>query len=145
MQSGILSRSASLFANNGSLFHCKIMSDASKGLEKRTDRRLELSLPILLSCHIVQSKNISSTGVYFEVVTDTSKRYYIGQGVDFEIDAKTTTLLLPSKKIRLRGNGTIVRKTLIKSSRHNKVWGIALRFNEKLEIVYGYTDFSDTQ
>ncbi|MDR4498004.1 MAG: hypothetical protein MRK02_08830 [Candidatus Scalindua sp.] len=117
----------------------------SKGLERRFDRRLEISLPILLSGLIVNSKNISSAGVYFEAVIDNSKRYYAGKSVDFEIVAKTTTHLLPSRKIRLGGNGTIMRKTLIKSNQHNKVWGIALRFNEKLEIIYEDTDFSDWQ
>ncbi len=113
------------------------MSNNVMVFDRRLQRRLDLSLLILLPNHKVESKNISSAGVYFEMVTtDDSKGFYHGKSVSFEIVAETTSSMLPMRTIRLSGSGKIVRKTLLSSSLHKKIWGIAVRFDEKLEIVY---------
>jgi hypothetical protein len=111
-------------------------SNEVEGIERRLQKRLELSLLVLLPNQKVKSKNISSVGVYFEMVTDYNRAYYLGKSVKFEIVAETTSTMLPLRTIRLAGSGKIIRKTLISSSLHEKVWGIAVRFDERLEIVY---------
>ncbi len=47
----------------------KVVSDTLKGSERRAEKRLSLSLPIILLDQKVKSKNISPGGVYFEVIT----------------------------------------------------------------------------
>ncbi|GJQ58506.1 MAG: hypothetical protein SCALA701_13070 [Candidatus Scalindua sp.] len=111
-------------------------SSEAKCIERRAQKRLELSLLVLLPNQKVKSKNISSAGVYFEIVADYNRAYYLGKSVKFEIVAATTSTMLPLRSIRLSGSGKIIRKALIRSSLHEKVWGIAVRFDERLEIVY---------
>ncbi len=111
------------------------MIDPFKGIEKRLYRRLILSLPIKLLNQKVESKNISSTGVYFEVITDDIDQFQIGKSLGFELLAKTSSPMLPSRTIRLSGSGKIIRNDVLSSSQHKKKLGIALRFNKKLEIL----------
>ncbi len=54
------------------------MSDTLKGCERRAEKRLSLSLPIILIDQKVKSKNISPGGVYFEVITNDIKMYSPG-------------------------------------------------------------------
>ncbi|GJQ60838.1 MAG: hypothetical protein D8M57_08265 [Candidatus Scalindua sp. AMX11] len=117
-------------------------SNNVKGLERRLQGRLELSLFILLPNQKVKSKNISSAGVYFEIVTEYSKGFCLGKSVTFEIVAETTSTMFPLRTIRLSGSGKVIRKTPIGSSLHKKVWGVAVRFDERLEIIYDSIEFS---
>lgn len=112
------------------------MSKKAGGLERRLQRRLELSLLMLLPNQKAESKNISSAGVYFEMVTDDHKRYNLGEIVSFEIVAETTSVMLPLRMLWLRGSGRIIRKTLVNSNRRKKVWGVAVQFDNRLAIVY---------
>ncbi len=112
------------------------MADFSKRIENRSYTRLELSLPLKLLNHKVKTKNISSGGAYFEVVTDNIGLFPPGKMVKFEILAKTSALRLPSGMIRLAGNGTIIRNEEISNDQHGKKLGVALVFTEKLEILF---------
>ncbi len=103
-----------------------------KRTERRGDKRLERPLQITLLDHKVNLENISPEGVYFEVVTDNIELFSLGRTVEFEILAKTYTPVSPSGTIRLKGSGEIIRNNKI----GNKKYGIALRFNEKLEILF---------
>ncbi|MDR4504375.1 MAG: hypothetical protein MRK01_06215 [Candidatus Scalindua sp.] len=117
------------------------MPEEVGGLERRLHRRLDLSLLILLPDQKAESKNISSAGVYFEMITDYRKRYHLGESVGFEIVAETTSTMLPMRTLRLSGSGKIIRKTLIHNGLYKKVWGIAVQFDERLAIVYDPVDF----
>jgi hypothetical protein len=114
------------------------MVNFSKRIENRSYTRLELSLPLKLLNHKVKTKNISSGGAYFEVVTDNDNigLFPPGEMVKFEILAKTSTLRLPSGMIRLAGSGTIVRNEEMPNDQHGKRLGVALVFTEKLEILF---------
>ncbi len=112
------------------------MKKSSKGIERRFYKRREFSMPMMLSSHKVELKNVSSTGIYFEVVTDNAEYFCTEKSISFELLAKTSTPTLPGRTIRLGGNGNIVRYTLINSCQHKKRWGIALKFNDKLDILF---------
>ncbi len=109
------------------------MSGLLKRTERRVDKRFESLLQITLLDHKVNSGNISPGGVYFEVVTDNIELFSLGRTVEFEILAKTYTPVSPSEMIRLKGSGKIIRNNKI----GNEKYGIALTFNEKLEILFG--------
>ncbi|MCP5005847.1 MAG: hypothetical protein GY941_18210 [Planctomycetes bacterium] len=113
------------------------MLSETKGLERRLHRRLELSLLILLPGQKVESKNISSAGVYFEMDSDHyDDVYYPGRNVCFEIMAEVPSAALPVRSVWLSGRGKILRKTLINTAQHENGWGIAIQFNERLEIAH---------
>ncbi|MDR4498819.1 MAG: hypothetical protein MRK02_13005 [Candidatus Scalindua sp.] len=96
---------------------------------------MELHLPILILNLKVESKNISSTGVYFETTIDNSPLFQPGKKVNLKIVANTSLSMLPSKTVKLTGNGEIIRNTILSDSHHAKKLGIALRFEKKLEIL----------
>ncbi len=108
------------------------MPSLLKKTERRVDERLKNSLQITLLDHKVDLENISAGGVYFEVVTDNIEPFSPGRTVEFEILAKTYTPVSSSGTIRLKGSGKITRNNKI----GNKQYGIALTFNEKLEIIF---------
>lgn len=114
----------------------KIMTDPFKGKEKRHYKRLRLSLPIMLLNKKIESKNISSMGVYFEIIMENREQLRLGKRVDFEILAKTSSHMLPSRTIRLGGSGEVIRSVVITGSQEEKRYGVALKFNKKLEILF---------
>ncbi|MFQ5963257.1 MAG: PilZ domain-containing protein [Candidatus Scalinduaceae bacterium] len=110
------------------------MKNAAKGIERRAEKRLELSLPMKLLDNKVKSKNISPGGVYFEVIANDDKCYFTGKTINIEIYTTTSTRGLPSKLIRLTGTGVVVRTEKINSNKHAKGLGVALKFKEKLKL-----------
>ncbi|MDR4503862.1 MAG: hypothetical protein MRK01_03600 [Candidatus Scalindua sp.] len=112
------------------------MTDPFEGKEKRHYRRLGLSLPIMLLNKKIESTNISSTGVYFEVTMENREQFQLGKRIDFEILAKTSSPMLPSRTIRLGGSGEVIRSVIVEDSQKKKKYGVALKFNKKLEILF---------
>ncbi|GJQ58414.1 MAG: hypothetical protein D8M57_14695 [Candidatus Scalindua sp. AMX11] len=112
------------------------MTEPFEGEEKRHYRRLSLSLPIMLFNKKVESKNISSTGVYFEIITKNREQLQLGEKVDFEILAKTSSPMIPSRTIRLGGSGEVIRNVIVESSQDEQRCGVALKFCKKLEILF---------
>ena len=102
--------------------------------ERRFSRRLELRLPVVILNQKVESKNISSTGVYFETSTDNYHLFQLGKTVSLEIVANTSLSMLPSKTVKLSGNGTIIRNAKLDDNPQTKKLGIALSFEKKLRI-----------
>ncbi|ODS30452.1 MAG: hypothetical protein SCARUB_04433 [Candidatus Scalindua rubra] len=87
----------------------KTMPKLFKGIERRSDNRLDLSLPIKLLGHNAKSKNISSSGVYLEVETDVAEQFSPGKKITLEITANIYTPWLPSKTVRFTTKGVILR------------------------------------
>ncbi len=117
------------------------MIDLFDGVEKRLYKRLRLSLPIILLNRKVESKNISSTGVYFELITGDTDQFQLGESVKFEVLTKTSLPMLPSRMIRLGGSGKIIRNKVVSNRQHEKKLGIALKFNKRLEILFNGGSF----
>ena len=102
--------------------------------ERRGCERLERSLPIMLHDRKVTSKNISSQGVYFEVIANDIINYAPGKAFMFEVDAIASNSQLPDRKIRLTGTGVVVRADVLDTANPDKRLGVALKFHEKLEV-----------
>jgi hypothetical protein len=113
----------------------KAVSDSSRGIERRVDKRLEISLPIMLLNHKVKSKNISPGGVYFEETADNIEEYSLGETTLIRIVTSVSTPGLPSKTVELTGIGMIMRIDKIDARHKGKRFGVALKFSEKPEIM----------
>ncbi len=110
------------------------MSDSSKEIERRADKRLELSLPITLLDHKVKSKNISSGGVYLEETADNIEEYSLGKTTAITIVTSVSTPGLPGRTVRLTGVGMIIRIDKIDTNHNGKRFGVALKFSERLKL-----------
>ncbi len=111
-----------------------MVSDTLKGCERRAEKRLSLSLPIILIDQKVKSKNISPGGVYFEVITNDTKIYFPGKTIEIEVLANTSRPEIPNRIVRLTGVGMVVRSNEMEIINDSKRLGIALKFGEKLRI-----------
>ncbi len=114
----------------------KAVSDSSKGIERRVDKRLEIALPIMLLNHEVKSKNISPGGVYFEESADNIEDYSIGETTVIKIVTSVSNPGLPSKTVELTGIGMIIRIDKIDGHQKGKKYGVALRFSEGPKINF---------
>ncbi len=102
--------------------------------ERRGCERLERSLPIMLHDRKVTSKNISSQGVYFEVIANDITNYAPGKAFMVEVAAIASSSPLPDRKIKLTGTGVVVRTDVLDAANPDKRCGVALKFREKLEV-----------
>ncbi len=110
------------------------MSNSTKGIERRSDKRLGISLPMSIRDHKVKSKNISSGGVYFEVTADDIEDYSLGKTTTIKIVTSVSTPGLPGKTVRLTGVGMIIRIDRVDINHNGKKFGVALKFSEKLKL-----------
>lgn len=106
----------------------------SKRIDRRAEKRLELSLPITILGHKVKTKNVSPGGVYFEIIAKDNKRFSPGKTIKIEITANTDSFGLPGRMVRLSGIGETVRAAKIHTNRCVEKLGVALKFGEKLEL-----------
>jgi hypothetical protein len=110
------------------------MSIEEKDSDRRANERLDLSLQISLCGKDGKTINISNTGVYFEVITDDIEAFSPGTTIPIQITANTSTSGLGEKKIKLNGNGTIIRNSIKNVAHHGNQLCIALEFKNKLDI-----------
>lgn len=111
------------------------MKVEEKDSDKRINTRLDLALEISLPDQNGKTINISASGVYFEVITNDIDAFAIGTILPIKISAITTTPGFEERKIKLNGNGCIVRSDIKEvTSRGNKLC-IALKFKDALNII----------
>ena len=110
----------------------------SNRIERRVEKRLELSLPMTLLGQKVKSKNISSGGVYFEVITNDIEKYSPGKTSTIEIIVSTSTPTFPQKTVKLTGTGMIIRMDEIEIINQDRKLGVALKFSKNLETFLTY-------
>ncbi len=110
------------------------MSDTLKGIERRAEKRLSLSLPIIFLDQKVKSKNISPGGVYFELIANDIKMYSPGKTIKFDILANISRPEIPNRTVTLKGVGMVVRANEMEIINDSKRLGIALKFSETLRI-----------
>ncbi|MHC4181853.1 MAG: PilZ domain-containing protein [Planctomycetota bacterium] len=111
------------------------MQEQLNRIEKRFEKRLDISLPITLLDSKAISKNVSPGGIYFEVVTDDIEKYFPGKSTKVEITATTSTHEISGQVVKLTGIGVVTRTDKLFSDRHGEKLGVALRFNKKLNLV----------
>ncbi len=102
--------------------------------DARASKRIDLVFPIMLNGYNGETKNISSTGVYFEVITNDMEIFSPGRTISFQINASAATPGFVPRDIKLNGNGSVVRNELKRISRHGNKLGVAIEFKEKLDL-----------
>ena len=111
------------------------MTDMEKRSNRRASERMDFESLISLTGQEGIIINISSNGVYFEVVTSSLDTFSPGTTTPIEINAVTSTPGCKERKLRFRGEGSIVRNDIMDiTSRGNKL-GVALEFKAKLDII----------
>ena len=112
------------------------MSNHSKGIERRTSERSELTLPIAFFNKKVETKNVSAGGVYFEVITSNIENYSSGKEFMLGIEVVNSISTIGGKTVWLTGFAKIARVDEIDTTNHNKKLGVAMKFSEKLNVVW---------
>ena len=115
------------------------METEKEDFDRRIDKRLELPLQISLYDQSGKTINISATGVYFEVITDDIEAFSPGTTMPIQITADTSTPDNGERKIRLNGKGTIIRNNIKNVTSHGNELGVAVQFNEHLNISDFFT------
>ncbi len=110
------------------------MQSAKKGSDRRIEERIELPLQLTLYDQSGKAINISATGVYFEVITEDIEAFSPGATIPIRITADTSTPGNGEGKIKLSGNGTVIRNKIINVTSHGNEIGVAVQFNEHLNI-----------
>ena len=104
---------------------------------KRNNERIDLSFAISLPGQDGETKNISASGVYFEIITDDIEAFAPGTIIPIQITATTTTSGFEEREIKLKGEGCIVRNNVDEVTAHGNRLGVALEFKNKLNILPG--------
>ncbi len=115
------------------------MQTKEKEADRRLDQRHELPLQISLYDQSGKAINISATGVYFEVITDDIEAFSPGAVIPIQITASTSTPGIGERKIKLNGNGTVIRYKIKNVTSHGNELGVAVQFDEHLNV----SDFSE--
>ncbi len=110
------------------------MQIEEKDSNRRVDERLDLSLQILLNDQDGKTINVSATGVFFEVITDDIHAFSPGTEIPIQITADTTTPGSSTRKIKLNGNGIIIRNNIKNITSRGNQMCVAVEFKGKLNI-----------
>ncbi len=103
--------------------------------DKRNNERIDLSFLISLPGQDGNTKNISASGVYFEIITNDIEAFAPGTIIPIQITATTTTPGFEERIIKLKGEGRIIRNTIEDVTTHGNRVGVALEFKDKLTIL----------
>ena len=102
--------------------------------DKRNHRRMDLPFLISLPGQDGKTKNISASGVYFEIITNDIEAFSPGTIIPIQITATTTTPGFEERKIKLNGQGCVVRNSIEVVTGRGSRLGVALEFKDKLKI-----------
>jgi len=82
-----------------------------------------------------RTKNVSSNGASFEVITDDIDAFLPGTIIPLEITTANTTLDSKMKKLRLSGKGLVVSREVVEEATDCGIrLSIAVQFKEKLNF-----------
>ncbi|MFQ5686634.1 MAG: hypothetical protein ACE5GV_08240 [Candidatus Scalindua sp.] len=115
------------------LCETKHIFELSDVIDTRASERLNLAFQIMLNGHVGETINISTTGVYFEVITDDIEAFSPGITILIQINASAHTSGLEPRYITLKGHGSIVRNDIKNITTHGNRLGVAMEFKEKLD------------
>ena len=111
------------------------MQDKERDSDKRNNERIGLSYLISLPGRSGMTKNVSASGVCFEVITNDIEAFTPGIIIPIQITATIITPGLEERKIKLNGEGCIVRNNIEDVTSHGNRLGVALEFKDKLNIL----------
>jgi len=118
-----------LFDNKGN-----DMQTTKEDSDRRLDERLELPLQMSLYDQSGKAVNISAAGVYFEVITEDIEPFSPGATIPIQITAETSAPGIGKRKIKLNGNGTVIRNKIKNVTSHGSELGVAVQFNKQLDV-----------
>jgi len=98
--------------------------------ENRLNQRLNLSFDISLSEQKGKTINVSTTGAYFEIITDNIDAFAPGSVIPLQIAAIDSN----EKTLNLSGEGLIIREDIKETSSAGSRLCIAVQFTEKLNV-----------
>ena len=102
---------------------------------RRRNIRLNRLFKISLPDQDGKTLNVSASGAYFEVITNDIGAFTLGTIIPIQITVTTTTPGFEERKIKLNGEGCIVRNNIEDVTSHGNRVGVALKFTDKLNIV----------
>jgi len=111
------------------------MTGIEDGAEHRTTERMDLALQMSTQDQEGKTINISASGVYFEIVTSDINAFSPGTTLPIKIDAVTNTPGCDERKVKLSGQGLIVRNEIKDVTSDGNRLGVALEFKDRLEIL----------
>ncbi len=111
------------------------MQAKERDSDKRKNERIDLSFLITLPGRNGMTKNISASGVYFEVITNDIEAFTPGTVIPIQITATTTTPGFEERRINLKGKGCVIRNIIEDTTSHGNRVGVALEFKDKLNIL----------
>ncbi len=98
--------------------------------DKRLNQRRNLSYDISLPEQKGKTINISSGGVYFEIITNNIDEFVTGAKIPLQISAVDSN----ERKFNLCGEGLIIREDIKESSSAGSRLCIAVQFTERLNV-----------
>jgi len=111
------------------------MTGMEKGYEHRASERMELALQILLYDLEGKTVNISSNGVYLEVITKDLEAFATGSAIPIEIITATSIPGLVERDVRLKGEGFVVRHEVTDVTGRGNRLRVALEFRDRLKVL----------
>ncbi len=100
---------------------------------RRSERKSNRKLEILLLGHQCKIVNYSSSGVYLEVRTNDTKAFPIGTTIPLQINAVAHILGGEYDNFIINGRGKVVRNCIIENPDNVNSLGVALEFTETLD------------
>ncbi len=110
------------------------MQAEKKDSDKRVDERIELPLQMSLYDQSGKEVNISAAGVYFEVITEDIEAFSPGATIPIQITAETSASGIGEGKIKLNGNGTVIRNKIKNVTSQGNELGVAVQFKKQLNV-----------
>ncbi len=110
------------------------MQTTKEDSERRIDKRLELPLQMSLYDQSGKAVNISTAGVYFEIITEDIELFSPGATIPIQITAETSAPDTGERKIKLNGNGTVIRNKIKNVTSRGSELGVAVQFSKQLDV-----------
>ncbi len=101
---------------------------------RRQSERQNVSFEILSSDQNGEAINVSASGVYFEVAANDVEAFSPGTTIPIQINTVTITPYSKERKLKLTGEGLIIRSCIIENPDRENSLGIAVKFVDKLNI-----------
>ncbi len=101
---------------------------------RRQSERQNISFEILASDQNGETINVSANGVCFEIATNDMDVFSPGTIIPLQIYAVTTTPDSTERKLKLTGEGLVIRNCIIENPDSENSLGIAVEFVDKLNI-----------
>ncbi len=110
-----------------------VMADVEEGSEHRATERMDLALQISVPSQEGETVNISASGVYFEVITSELNSFSHGTTISIVINAVTNTPGCEERRVKLQGQGFVVRSDIKNVTSQSDRLGVASEFKDELD------------